>query len=76
MQNGTEKKNEDAKLKGWCYGMKVTAVLMVHRPERVLYYLPENKDEVSQYISTGTCPEALKKYLYAFGTYDGILCLT
>ena len=52
--------------------MKVTATLNVHRPERVLYYLPENNEEVSNYIRTGACPETLKKYLYAFGTYDEV----
>ena len=50
--------------------MKVTATLNVHRPERLLYYLPEQDEEVSNYIRTGFCPERLKKYLYAFGTYD------
>ncbi len=52
--------------------MKVTATLNVHRPERVLYYLPEKNEEVSNYIRTGACPETLKKYLYAFGTYDEV----
>ena len=52
--------------------MKVTATLNVHRPERVLYYLPEQNEEVSRYIRTGVCPEALKQYLYAFGTYDEV----
>ncbi len=52
--------------------MKVTATLNVHRPERVLYYLPEINEEVNRYISGGECPELLKKYLYAFGTYDEV----
>jgi len=52
--------------------MKVTAILNVHRPERILYYLPQKNEEVNRYISSGKCPEQLKKYLYAFGTYDEV----
>lgn len=52
--------------------MKVTAILNVHRPERILYYLPQKNEEVNRYISSGECPEQLKKYLYAFGTYDEV----
>ena len=52
--------------------MKVTATLNIHRPERVLYYLPKMDEEVSRYISVGECPEELKDYLYAFGTYDEV----
>lgn len=37
-----------------------------------MYYLPENNEEVSSYARTGECPEALKKYLYSFGTYDEV----
>ncbi len=52
--------------------MKVTATLNIHRPERVLYYLPEVDEEISRYISLGECPDQLKKYLYTFGTYDEV----
>lgn len=52
--------------------MKVTATLCIHRPERVLYYIPELDEDVTHYISTGVCPAVLEKYLYAFGTYDEV----
>ena len=52
--------------------MKVTATLNIHRPERVLYYLPNAEEEISRYISNGEYPEQLKNYLYAFGTYDEV----
>ena len=50
--------------------MKVTATLNIHRPERVLYYLPEIKEEIDCRVNCGDCPEQLKEYLYSFGTYD------
>ncbi len=50
--------------------IRVTSALLVHRPERILYYLPEITDEVKQCIGDGVCPQALKPYLYRFGTYD------
>ncbi len=52
--------------------VKVTASLMLHRPERVLYYLREVTDEVNQYIAEGVCPPSLEKYQDAFGTYDEV----
>lgn len=52
--------------------MKVTASLIAHRPERVLYYLPEISDEINRYIAEGECPDVLKRYRYAFGTYDEV----
>ena len=48
----------------------VTSTLIVHRPERVLYYLPEATEEIRKYIGEGSCPDVLKKYQYTFGTYD------
>jgi len=51
---------------------KVTSTAIVHRPDRVLYYLPEMTDEVNRYITGGTCPEVLKEYQYTYGTYDDI----
>lgn len=58
--------------------IRVTSTLIVHRPERLLYYLPETTTEVENCITEGVCPEGLKKYQYAFGTYDdiGIFYLT
>lgn len=50
--------------------MKVTSFLMVHRPERILCYLPETTDAVLAELSNGKCPEQLKKYKDAYGTYD------
>lgn len=52
--------------------ISVTSTLIVHRPERVLYYLPEINDEVKQYIADVACPTSLKEYHHAFGTYDEI----
>ena len=51
---------------------KVTSTIIVHRPERVLFYLPEITEEVNLCIADGTCPPALKEYRYAFGTYDDV----
>lgn len=59
-------------MKGWCILMKVTATLNLHRPERILYYLPEKNEDVKRYISDGVCPEQLKQYQYEFGTYDEV----
>ncbi|MBE5878403.1 MAG: GGDEF domain-containing protein [Lachnospiraceae bacterium] len=50
--------------------MRVTSFLMVHRPERILCYLPEMSDDILQNISDGKCPEQLKVYQDAYGTYD------
>lgn len=52
--------------------VKITSTVIVHRPERVLYYLPEISDEVNQCISDGVCPSLLAEYRYAFGTYDDV----
>ncbi len=51
---------------------KVTSTVIVHRPERVLYYLPEITEEANRCITNGVCPSSLKEYQYAFGTYDDI----
>lgn len=57
--------------------VKITSTMIVHRPERVLYYLPEVTNEVNQSIADGVCPSAMTEYRYAFGTYDdvGAFCL-
>ncbi len=52
--------------------IRVTSTLIVHRPERILYYLPEITDEVKQCIAEGVCPPALESCLYQFGTYDEV----
>lgn len=52
--------------------IRVTSTLIVHRPERLLYYLPGKTAEVERCIADGVCPESLKKYQYAFGTYDDV----
>lgn len=51
---------------------KVTSTVIIYRPERVLYYLPEITEEVNQCIASGTCPDLLQKYRFAFGTYDDV----
>ena len=58
--------------------IRVTSTLIVHRPERILYYLPEYTDEIEQHIADGVCPPALEPYLNRFGTYDeaGVFFLT
>ena len=48
--------------------IRITSTLIVHRPERLLYYLPEMTPEVEKSIAEGVYPEALKKYQYAYGT--------
>ena len=50
--------------------IRITSTLIIHRPERKLYYLPEITEEVKKCIADGVCPLKLKEYLYAFGTYD------
>ena len=52
--------------------IRVTSALIVHRPERLLYYLPENTEEVSRCITDGTSPADLSKYQDLFGTYDEV----
>ena len=58
--------------------IRIISTLIVHRPERILFYLPEYTDEVKQCIADGVCPPALEPYLYRFGTYDeaGLFFLT
>ncbi len=56
--------------KGRCSMAKITSTMIVHRPERILYYLPEVTKEVNQSIADGMCPAVLAEYRYAFGTYD------
>ena len=58
--------------KAGAFVMKVTATINIHRPERLLYYLPQISEEIECYISNGECLEQLKDYLYAFGTYDEV----
>ena len=50
--------------------IKITSTMIVHRPERLLYYLPKISEEVNQSIADGRCPLGLTEYRYAFGTYD------
>ncbi len=51
---------------------RVTSTLIIHRPERLLYYLPEVTDEVQVCIRDGVCPAAFKAYQHGFGTYDDV----
>ena len=44
----------------------------VHRPERVLSYIPDESYEITNSLFKGTCPTEFLPYLYSFGTYDGI----
>ncbi len=50
--------------------MRVTSYIIVHRPERVLCYLPEVTEEVNRCIGEGKCPPALEHFHNAYGTYD------
>ncbi len=52
--------------------IKVTSTLIIHRPERVLYYLPEVTEEIKQNIADGLVPPLLENCLGAFGTYDKV----
>lgn len=53
--------------------IRVSSSTIVHRPERLLYYLPENNnDEIKHYISDGVCPTSLSESRHAFGTYDEV----
>ncbi len=52
--------------------IRVTSYLMVHRPERVLCYLPDLTQDVKKCIADGECPQALKEFRYAYGTYDDV----
>ena len=50
--------------------IRVTSTLIVHRPERILYYLPDITEEVKQCIMDGVCPLEFRNYRDSFGTYD------
>ena len=50
--------------------VKIISTVFVHRPERVLYYLPDGSNETTRYIADGVCPPQLQKCQDAFGTYD------
>lgn len=50
--------------------IRVISTLIIYRPKRVLFYLPEITDETKQCILSGTCPDAFKEYQHNFGTYD------
>ena len=52
--------------------INLSSTLIVHRPERQLYYIPQPVEENDPYITEGKCPVLLEKYLYAFGTYDDV----
>ena len=58
------------KQKGRCPMIKITSAMIVHRPERVLYYLQETTEDVKRSIAEGMCPSELTEYRYSFGTYD------
>ena len=44
----------------------------VHRPERVLAYIPDESFKITNSLYSSFCPQELLPYLYSFGTYDGI----
>ena len=44
----------------------------VHRPERVLAYIPDESFKITNSLYNSFCPQELLPYLYSFGTYDGI----
>ena len=50
--------------------IRATSTVIVHRPERILYYLPEITDEVKKSILDGVCPADLQEHIYTYGTYD------
>ena len=54
----------------WYFMIRVTSTLIVHRPERLLYYLPEPTEEVKNCIADGVCPDELQKYQYAFPVFS------
>ena len=58
--------------KGGIVMIRVTSTLIVHRPERRLYYMPEITQEIKQSVMNGKCPVALEAYQNVFGTYDEI----
>lgn len=52
--------------------IRVTSTSIVHRPERAIYYLPDKTEEIEQCVKDGTCPVALEKYRFSFGTYGDV----
>ena len=52
--------------------IQVTSTLIVHRPERRLYYLPDITQEVKQCVMNGGCPASLEEYQNVFGTYEKV----
>lgn len=52
--------------------IRVTAALILHRPERYLFYLPEVSEHTKQCITDGLCPPILENYCNDFGTYDDV----
>lgn len=52
--------------------IQVTSTLIVHRPERRLYYVPELTQDVKQCVMDGACPAVLEAYQNVFGTYDEV----
>ena len=52
--------------------IRVTSTSIVHRPERAIYYLPDMTEEIEQCVKDGTCPVALEKYRFSFGTYGDV----
>lgn len=52
--------------------IRVTASLLLHRPERILCYLPEMTEQTKRCIADGLCPPVLEKYRDNFGTYDDV----
>ncbi len=52
--------------------IKITSTLFVHRPERLVFYLPETTQEINQKVLAGDVPSSLEKYQYEYGTYDSV----
>ena len=52
--------------------IRVTSTTVLHRPERVLFYIPNPDEEMKKSIADGLCPKVLEKYQRAFGTYDDV----
>ena len=52
--------------------IRVTSTLIVHRPERRLYYLSKTELENEQCVINGGCPDSLEEYQNVFGTYGEV----
>lgn len=52
--------------------IRVTSTTVLHRPERILFYIPEPDEEVKKSITDGVCPKVFANYQRAFGTYDDV----